>query len=329
VVSFRQTKKGAIIMLRRFVWLVALWACCHVSGAPGLPPGVRVEKDIPYVPDGDAAQRLDLYLPEQAGTKPLPLIVWVHGGGWKGGSKAGCPAAVMVAKGYAAASVEYRFSQKALFPAQIQDCQAAVRWLRGNARKYNLDPNHIGVWGASAGGHLVALLGTSGGKQAFAPIGGNEEQSDRVQAVCDVYGPANFSTVAQQAADDEKNIKNIFKFNTPADPYSCLIGANLSDKAKADAVSPVHYVSRDNPPFLILHGTKDALVPFAQSEEFAAALKAKGVPVLLQRFPGGGHGGPMFTKPAVNGLIQKFFDKYLKGMNVKVELVPESELTTK
>jgi acetyl esterase/lipase len=233
----------------------------------------------------------------------------------------------MVAKGYAAASVEYRFSQKALFPAQIQDCQAAVRWLRGNARKYNLDPNHIGVWGASAGGHLVALLGTSGGKKAFAPIGGNEEQSDRVQAVCDVYGPANFSTVAQQAADDEKNIKNIFKFNTPADPYSCLIGANLSDKAKSDAVSPVHYVSRDNPPFLILHGTKDALVPFAQSVELEAALKAKGVDVLLQRLPGAGHGGPMFNKTAVRDLTQKFFDKHLKGMDVPVALVPESEWT--
>ncbi len=196
------------------------------------------------------------------------------------------------------------------------------------AKKYNLDSNHIGVWGGSAGGHLVSLLGTAGGKKAFAPIGGNEEQSDRVQAVCDLFGPADFNTVVQQAEAD-KTVKNIFKFNTPSDPYSCLIGANLSDKAKSVAVSPAHYVSHDNPPFLILHGTKDALVPFAQSEEFAAALKAKGVPVSLQRFPGGGHGGPMFSKPAVNALIGKFFDKYLKGMNVKIELVPESELTAK
>jgi acetyl esterase/lipase len=311
--------------------LVAVLACwtAYAAPAPKLPQGVRVEKDIQYVPGGDAAQRLDLYLPETPADKPLPLIVWVHGGGWKGGSKTGCPAVFMVAKGYAAASVEYRFSQKALFPAQIQDCQAAIRWLRANSKKYNLDPNRIGAWGGSAGGHLVSLLGTAGGKKAFAPIGGNENQSDRVQAVCDVYGPANFNTVVQQAADDEKNVKNIFKFNTPSDPYSCLIGANLSDKAKSDAVSPVYYVSRDNPPFLILHGTKDALVPFAQSVEFEAALKAKGVPVLLQRFPGGGHGGPMFSKPAVKELTQKFFDKYLKGMNVKVELVPESELIAK
>ena len=257
----------------------------------------------------------------------MPLIVWVHGGGWQGGSKSGCPAAGMVALGYAAASVEYRFSQKAVFPAQIQDCQAALRWLRANSKKYNLDPERIGVWGGSAGGHLVALLGTAGGKKAFTPIGGNEDQSDRVQAVCDLYGPADFNTVIQQAEED-KGVKNIFKFNTPSDPYSRLVGVNLgSDKAKTDSVSPVNFVSRDNPPFLILHGTKDALVPFAQSVELEAALKQQGVNVMLQRLPGSGHGGPMFDKPAVNGLVRAFFDKNLKGMDVKVELVPEAELT--
>jgi len=309
------------------VWLLILGLCGSVLGVPSASPGVRVEKDIPYVSGGDSSQRLDLYLPEPPPDKPLPLIVWIHGGGWRSGSKTGCPAIRWVTNGYAAASVEYRFSQKAVFPAQLQDCQAAIRWLRANAGKYHLDPNHIGVWGASAGGHLAALVGTCGGKRVFAPIGGNEDQSDQVQAVCDMYGPANFSTVVQQAADDEKNIKNIFKFNTPDDPYSCLIGAPLSDKPKADAVSPVHYVSRDTPPFLILHGTRDALVPFAQSLELATALRENGVPVLLQKFPGAGHGGAVFGRPVVNDLIRKFFDKYLKGLDVKVEPIPESELT--
>ncbi|MBI5687474.1 MAG: alpha/beta hydrolase [Verrucomicrobia bacterium] len=294
--------------------------------APQLPPGVRVERDIAYVPGGDEAQRLDLYLPEKPADHPLPLAVSIHGGGWKGGTKAWAPSAFMVPKGYAAASIEYRFSQKAIFPAQIQDCQAAIRWLRANSKKYNFDPDRIGVMGASAGGHLSALVGTAGGKKAFAPIGGNEEQPDRVQAVCDYYGPTNFNTVMQQAEAD-KNVRNVFKFNTPSDPYSCLIGVSLgSDKQKGDAVSPVHYVSKDNPPFLILHGTHDALVPYAQSMEFAAALKAKGVEVLLQTIPGGGHGGPGFNKPALSGLIQNFFDKHLKGANVKVELVPEADL---
>lgn len=295
--------------------------------AARLPSGGRAERDLQYVPGGDESQRLDLYLPEQSSGHPLPLVVWIHGGGWRGGSKTGCPALGMVGKGYVVASVEYRFSQKALFPAQIQDCQAALRWLRANRKQYNLDTDHIGVWGSSAGGHLVALLGTSGGKKAFPPIGGNEDQSDRVQAVCDFFGPTDFNRVMQQASDD-KNVTNIFKWNTPSDPYSGLIGVNLgADKQKGEAVSPVHYVSPDNPPFLILHGTWDALVPFAQSEELAGALKEKGVPVWLQKLPGAGHGGPMFSKPAANELIQKFFDKYLKGADVKIELVPEAELT--
>lgn len=291
-----------------------------------LPPGIRLERDIQYVSGGDEAQRLDVYLPEKAAERPLPLVVHVHGGGWRAGNKFPCPVVHLVGAGYAVASVEYRFSQKALFPAQIQDCQAAIRWLRANARKYNFDPERVGVVGGSAGGHLSALVGTSGGKQAFPPIGGNEGQSDRVQAVCDIFGPANFTSVMQQAAADQ-NIRNIFKFNTPSDPYSCLIGASLdADKAKTDAVSPVHYVSPDNPPFLILHGTHDALVPYAQSLELQAALKAKGVAVWLQTLPGAGHGGPAFAKPAVVKLMRNFFDKHLKGADVPIELVSEGEL---
>lgn len=290
-----------------------------------LPAGIRMEKDIPYIEDGDEAQKLDLYLPEQPSDKPLPLIVHIHGGGWRAGSKFPCPMAAMVLKGYAVASIGYRFSQKAIFPAQIQDCQAAIRWLRAHSKKYNFDPERVGVVGGSAGGHLSALVATAGGKKAFVPIGGHEDQSDRVQAVCDIYGPADFSTVVEQAAADP-NVKNIFQFNTATDPYSSLIGAKLDDKPKADAVSPVHYISADTPPFLILHGTHDALVPYAQSQQLAAALKEKGVPVWLQTLPGSGHGGPAFAKPAVQQLTQNFFDKHLKGADVEIQLVPEADL---
>jgi len=287
-----------------------------------LPRGVKMESDIPYVPDGDEAQKLDLYLPETPADRPLPLIVHIHGGGWRGGSKFPCPVVGMVPQGYVVASVEYRFSQKALFPAQIQDCQAAIRWLRANSGRYGIDPGHIGVIGASAGGHLSALVGTTGGTKAFAPLGGNEEQSDKVQAVCDIYGPTDFGTVMQQAADD-RNVRTIFTFNSPSDPYSLLIGASLEgNKDKTDAVSPVQYVSKDSPPTLILHGTHDALVPFAQSEELAAALKEKGVAVWLQALPGSGHGGPAFGKPSIIGLIQTFFDRHLKGADVTIDLVP-------
>lgn len=290
-----------------------------------LPAGIKMEKDIAYIEGGDEAQKLDIYVPEASSDKPLPLIVHIHGGGWRAGNKFPCPVAAMVLKGYAVASVEYRFSQKAVFPAQIQDCQAAIRWLRAHAKQYNFDTDHLGAVGGSAGGHLSALVGTSGGKKAFPPIGGNEDQSDRVQAVIDIYGPADFSTVVQQAAED-KNVKNIFAFNTPSDPYSSLIGTKLDDKPKADAVSPVHYVSKDSPPFLILHGTHDTLVPYAQSVQLEAALKAQGVPVWLQTLPGSGHGGPAFSKPAVIQLMQAFFDKHLKGAPVEIQLVPEAEL---
>ncbi len=290
-----------------------------------VPAGVRLERDLAYVPDGDEAQKLDLYLPEVAPEKPLPLIVHIHGGGWQAGSKFPCPVAGMVLKGYAVASVEYRFSQKAKFPAQIQDCQAAIRWLRAKAASYSINPEKVGVIGGSAGGHLSALVATAGGTSAFPPIGGNEDQSDRVQAVCDIYGPADFTKVVQQAAED-RNVRNIFQFNLQKDPYSSLIGVPLETTEKSRAVSPVTYISEDDPPVLILHGTHDALVPYAQSVQFAGALKAKGVPVWLQTLPGGGHGGPGFGKPAVHQLTQSFFDKFLKGAPVEIELVPEAEV---
>lgn len=290
------------------------------------PPGLRTELDVSYVAGGDEAQRLDLYLPKKPGAKPLPLVVHIHGGGWRGGSKSPCPTLHMVARGYAVASIEYRFSQKALFPAQIQDCQAAIRWLRARSRFYGIDPDRIGVVGGSAGGHLSALVGAAGGTKAFPPIGGNEDQSDRVQAVCDYFGPTNFATVVQQAEADP-NVKNIFEFNSPSDPYSSLIGVRLdADKSKTDAVSPVHFISKDDPPVLILHGTHDTLVPYAQSEEYAEALRKAGVPVWLQKLPGSGHGGLAFAKPQVVQLVQNFFDKHLQGRDVVVGLIPEEEL---
>jgi len=140
--------------------------------------------------------------------------------------------------------------------------------------------------------------------------------------VCDYFGPTDFNTVIDQAAADKK-VRNPFKFNID-DPYSKLIGARLGgDRAKGDAVSPVHYVTKDNPPFLILHGDTDELVPFAQSEELTIALQKAGVNVLLQKFPGANHGHKVFESAPARELVRNFFDKQLKGMDVKVELIPE------
>jgi acetyl esterase/lipase len=326
---------------RLFSTAVAILGCSFVLAAPEapapkkaepkrppVPAGFAAEYGIKYVPNGDAAQELDIYFPKKRAEKPQPLLVWIHGGGWSAGSKTEVPYLGQLPRGYIVASIEYRFSQKALFPAQIQDCQAAIRWLRAHAQKYNVAPEHIGVGGASAGGHLAALLGTSGGQKAFPPIGGNEGQSDRVQAVCDIFGPTNFWTVIKQA-DEEKNVKNIFQWNK-GDPYSRLIGARLGqDKEKCDAVSPVQYVSKDSPPFLILHGDHDTLVPYAQSVELADRLAKAGVQVTLQRLPGAGHGGPAFALPAIIRLTEAFFDKHLKGVDAKVEALPDEQVTVK
>jgi len=131
-------------------------------GPPQPPPGVKALRDLAYVPHGHERQKLDLYLPQQpAGA--LPLVLWIHPGGGQGGSKENTRALYLTTQGYAVASINHRLIQHAIFPAQIHDCKAAIRWLRAHAKEYRLDPDRIGVWGASSGGTLAALLGTTGG----------------------------------------------------------------------------------------------------------------------------------------------------------------------
>jgi acetyl esterase/lipase len=158
---------------------------CLSASVFGQLAGVKAHRDLVYVEGGHERHKLDLYLPEKA-EGPLPLLIWVHGGGWQNGSKDGCPPlrAGYIERGYAVASINYRLSGHAVFPAQIEDCKAAIRWLRAHAKEYNLDAKRFGVWGSSAGGHLVALIGTSGDVKEF-DVGDHLDQSSRVQAVCD------------------------------------------------------------------------------------------------------------------------------------------------
>jgi len=155
----------------------------------------------------------------------LPLIIHIHGGGWSGGDKNGIPPIGLVANGYALASVQYRLSGEAIFPAAIQDCKAAVRWLRANAKKYNLDPDHFGVWGGSAGGHLVALLGTSGGVKEFE-VGDNLNVSSKVQAVCDWFGPTDFLQMNAQA---KAGAGGALDHDGPKSPESRFIGGAIQE----------------------------------------------------------------------------------------------------
>jgi acetyl esterase/lipase len=255
--------------------------------------GVQMVRDLEYVPGGHERNRLDLYLPEKA-ARPLPVILYVHGGGWQGGDKSNGPALRFASKGYAVASMNYRFSQHATFPAQIYDCKAAVRWLRANARKYGLDADHIGAWGGSAGGHLVALLGTTAGVKELEGPGGNEEQSSRVQAVVDWFGPTDFLTVGAKETRTQ-----------------LLGGDPQTKKEKALKASPMTYVSKDAAPFLIMHGDGDETVPIAQSETFAAALKKAGADATFVVIKGGKHGGALFTNAESMKLIEDFFARHL------------------
>jgi acetyl esterase/lipase len=275
----------------------------HAADAPdaastsALPEGARTLLNIAYVPNGGERQMLDLYLPA-TGTN-LPLIVWIHGGGWTGGSKEKPPGLRFLRHGFALASINYRLSQDALFPAQLIDCKAAIRWLRAHATENGINPNRIGVWGASAGGHLVALLGTTGDTKEF-DTGENSGVSSRVQAVCDWFGPTDFTSELKQESLDSLEAR--------------LIGGPISQNLqKAQRANPIHYISKDDPPFLIMHGDKDPVVPLHQSELLADALKKAGVEVTLRVVPGGEHGGPEFRKLEQLDRLFLFFEKSLKG----------------
>jgi len=291
------TRFGRVAALGIFLlpWGTALGA------GLGLGPMLR---DLEYVPGGHERQKLDLYFPSGGEIRFHPLIIWVHGGAWLAGSKDRCPARRFVEQGYVVASINYRLSQHATFPAQIQDCKAAVRWLRANAGKYGIDPKRFGVWGASAGGHLVALLGTAGDVNDF-DVGENLDVSSRVQAVCDFFGPTDFvrmsdypSTMDHDAADS---------------PESKLVGGAVQEnKEKVQRANPITYVTKDDPPFLIVHGDKDPLVPHNQSELLLAALKQATVEVKLYTVRDGGHGG--FQDPNVPALVTEFFARHLNPL---------------
>jgi acetyl esterase/lipase len=269
-------------------------------------PDAVNQRDLVYKHVNGRALRLDLYCPEKT-SSPSPVILWINAGGWSHGRKEDySPVISFVGDGYAVASMELRLSGEAPFPAQIEDCKAAVRWLRANAAKYNLDPDRIGAGGHSGGGHLAALLGTSGGVQELEGSGDNMSYSSRVQAVCDASGPSDILRLYHDASDPSTGTKP--KAISYIDAF--LGGPAEQNKEKAIAASPITYVSKDDPPFLIIHGEKDFGVPVSQAELLAGALKAVGVETILEITPQGhslGLGGPRLRP-----IVKAFFDKYLK-----------------
>ncbi|PTX94255.1 alpha/beta hydrolase [Opitutus sp. ER46] len=305
----RHLLRGAL--LAAGLTLLPFAAPAQTQPAP-LPDSIKAVRDLAYVEGGHVRQALDLYLPAN-GDGPFPVIVWVHGGAWRTGDKRSCLPLRrgFVEQGYAVASINYRLSQHALFPAQLEDCKAAIRWLCAHAKEYRLDAGHIAAWGSSAGGHLVALLGTTGDVSDF-DMGPNRGFSSRVQAVIDDYGPTDFAQLeAVWKADPAR---------PPPDPKdaaapAALIGGPINEPANAAKVqraNPIAYVSPGDTPFLIEHGDHDPIVPVHQSELLFAALRQAGVPVRFTLVNGALH-GPGIAGPDIEQARRDFLDLHLKG----------------
>ena len=303
-------------MSRFFVLPVVIFAALIPCGsllAQRLPPAladkIAVETDMEYGKAGDRSLKLDVIRPKQDSQEPRPAIVWIHGGGWQAGNKnSGTQRlAGLVSSGeYVGVSVGYRLTDVASWPAQIHDCKAAIRWVRANAKKYNINPDKIGVWGASAGGHLVSLLGTSGDVAELEGENGTPGVSSRVTCVVDFCGPSDFLAIGTSNP----------RLNDPGSPVFKLLGGPLSEKQDAaKQASPVTYVTKDDPPFLIMHGTDDRTVSIRQAELLSAKAKDAGINVTFVKIDGGAHG---FGGEEVNARVKAFLEKHLLGKDVTV-----------
>jgi len=301
------------LLLASLVIAVAIWGTRVAESAEGRRrrmefPDVNIVRDVVYKHVNGRDLRLDIYSPKSI-THPLPVLLWIFGNRWSRGSKNHPPPLYLISRGYIVISIDYRLSGEAPFPAAIEDCKAAVRWIRANAAAYHFDPDHIGAWGHSAGGHLAALLGTSGGV-AELEGGDNSSFSSRVQAVCDMSGPSDILQFYEAVSNSNERIARIDRSSIE----QFLGGSVEQNRAKAIAASPTTYVSKDDPPFLIIHGEEDMTIPVSQSEVLASKLKAAGVQVTLIMAERRGHGvgGPRFAPE-----ITAFFDEHLKPGSAK------------
>lgn len=277
--------------------LVGVISFAH--GAPtGLPPETEFAGDVPYVKDAHERQKLDIAFSKKGAAHPL--LVWIHGGAFMGGDKAENHAvwAELMKSGYAVATINYRLSGDAKWPAQITDCKAAIRFLRAHAKDYNIAPGRIAVWGSSAGGHLAALVGTSGAARKL-DVGENLDQSSAVSCAVDMFGPIDFEKMPQ--------------FTSPDSPEARMWGKATSDALDlAREACPITYLSKETPPILIFHGDTDGVVNISQSRIFDAAMKKAGAPGEFITLPGVGHSHvDVWMKERER--IMNFFKLHLRG----------------
>lgn len=309
--------------MRAFQWLTVCLSISLSSVATGqdgagkkkvqelaaLKEKIDIQLDVEYAKAGDISLKLDLYKPKKPGESARPCIVWIHGGGWQKGDKSSGEARLgkWIAEGeYVGASVGYRLTDKGSWPAQIHDCKAAIRYLRGNAKELGINPDRIGVWGGSAGGHLVNMLGTSGDLAELEGSLGVTEVSSRVTCVVDFCGPSDFLRLSPDSP----------KLNKPGESVYKLLGGPIGEKMDiAKQASPANHVSKDDPPFLIVHGTVDPLVPIDQASSFHQRQLDAGMSSTFIKLEGAGHslGGN-----ELDSRVKAFFDRELLGRKVSV-----------
>ena len=264
----------------------------------------ETQTDIEYARAGDFSLKLDLHRPE---AKRPPVVVYVHGGAWRAGSKSDVPVAGLLERGFAIASVDYRLSTQARFPAQIQDIKAAIRFLRAKSELYGLDTTKIAIIGSSAGGHLAALTGVSNGVKALeGQIGDHLDQSSDVSAIVSFYGASNLQSILGQSTE--------FGLTVRIPALKLLLG-DLPDQtpALAKLASPVAHLDAGDPPLFLLHGDADPQMPHTQSVEFAAAYEKHGLKVKFSTVPGSKHGGDEFYDDTQLDAVARFLKSALTG----------------
>ena len=270
-------------------------------------PDYQTVRNQDYAGSGNQRQMLDLFLPKEQSEKPRPLLVYIHGGGWRGGSKEGAfrrLQPLLEESGFAGAAINYRLTNEASWPAQIHDCKAAIRWLKAHAGKYGYDPERIAVWGTSAGGHLVSMLGVTGDvPELEGKLGKHLDEKSSITCVVNYFGPSNLLTMD----DYPSNIKH----SAADSPEGKLVGGALLEKKEvAVNASPVTHVSSKDVPMLLAHGTKDMLVPYQQSVELSKGLAKHKVDYIFLTMKEAGHG---FRSKELTEKVREFLAHHLMG----------------
>ena len=287
-----------------FLKLIHVFLFCLLMGTANTFSAGKVIKDIEFAKVGGQSLKLDLYLPSKP--KNAALVIWIHGGGWRNGTKEKCFITWLPEHGYAMASISYRLSNIAKFPAQLHDCKGAVRWLRAHAKQYGFSPDKFYVAGASAGGHLTALMATTSGHEKLeGTTGGNLKQSSAVQGAIDYYGATDF-ILRSKTQPSRANEKGSVVY--------ALLGGGAHEKIEAAKLaSACYHISKDDVPLLVFHGTKDKTVLIDQSQAIEAKYKQSGLSVEFHTTEGAGHGGNVFY----SGENAKRLLKFLKEQNNK------------